>query len=331
MRILTAIMIVCVLLTCPGCGMDAPAELTESPVLTEPEESFRLATVEKMLANISLTKTTAPIMVGYQLDTEPYYFYGANVAQAMMERESNPIALFHNLVDQGLYVREEQSDGFAAQVRRYSDEEKEAAFRPIPDVLCWDEREETDAETLLCEVLRMSSFVEENAGMSAALLNVYENTTVDTFEYSPDDKCYYNYSIECNGYSHAHILAVYLREPTDTYGHFNDVEIQFMRLYFRDACYAGASWAAEYAEQDWETQTAAIICSLEKLMAGESILDQVEVSTSFYDECALYQLPGSYELGEYKVEISSAKYDCPLADDGFSYEGALLVNYRIRR
>ena len=220
---------------------------------------------------------------------------------------------------------------FVVQVRSYQEMDGDDYFQQIPDVRSWEDRGEVNPQKLLCEILRMSSFEEGNAAMSAALLNIYENTNLDAFAYSAADNCYYNYSIDCDGYGYAHIMAIYLREPTDVHGQFQDIEMQFMRLYFKEGGYAGSSLAVICGEQAWRTQTAALICAVEKLLSGESILNYEDTCKGLYEDYTLYQLPGNYTLGEYKVEVSSRKYECTLGQENFSYEGALLVNYRIHK
>jgi hypothetical protein len=125
-------------------------------------------------------------------------------------------------------------------------------------------------------------------------------------------------------------MAVYLRDPTED-GQFQDVEIQFMQIYFRDICAAGGSLIYQMAAQAWQTQTAAMICATEKLIAGESYLSQKNNGEHCDDEYVLYRLPGSYTLGEYRVEVNAEEYDCvPASEEGFDAETVQMINYRIR-
>ena len=325
-------------LGCSGCDIQELIDLTEQISTTKPTEAAQTSRsliekqVDLLLEDIELPTTAAPVTVGAVKDWGVGRFYGANVAKAMMRRKSNPIALFHKLVNQGLYEKNYDKEGFSVEVP--CDEDKvDQVFRAIPEVTPWAERDSNNPDYLLTEMLRMSYFGPSCSYLSSQLLTAYGNDDIFHYSDTADGNCYYNFNILTDDIISADVLAIYLPEPKDEESGFDTVEIQFLYLLSRRAGKAGFSIALEQNRQDWEGQTASVICALEKLMAGQSYLCRPEAYTGYeHDEFARYELPGSYELGDYEVEISYTDYECAYTiDDGGDYEAAWLVNYRIAK
>ena len=311
MKKIAMLLVVCLVLGCAGCGGEKTYE----------------DTLQQILDDVKLETTAAPLALGgiREEDWERYVF-GPLVVQEMVERQSNPIALFHALVDQGVYLVDSEGADVWMDVLAEELMEGRQTLRDIPDVRLWEDREGPAPEDLLCEVLRMSAMASDGAPMESALLNQYEHDLWDFFHYSTKDQCYYCYSICYDNY-YAYILAVYLRETNDERYLIDDVEIQFLRLAYREGGWAGSGLSGMYAYCEWESQAAGLICSLEKLMTGRSLLlEQMEGS----DGAEGYQLPESYELGDYSVELQKKSYTNPMSE-GVYYDSADLINYRIHK
>ena len=340
-KILAACLAISMVFGCAGCSVQELLELTEQLTFSEPTEpteatkpepSTAYKEVTKLLEDVQLPETAASVVVG-----DPFAgmsesrFYAAHVLQAMRERESNPIALFHKLVNKGLYQKEDQTDGFTVEVSCDSKQEADNDFQRIPSVIPWAERNETNPEVWLREVLQMTAFHPADY-LSMGLLNAFGGDPVFHYSDAPGDDCYYYYSISSDGFCSADIMAVYLPQTEDGHPEFRDIQIQFLSLYSRPIS-AGFSVAMEMERQAWTTQTAAMICAVEKLMTGSSFIYQEDAYDGFHhEEYARYQLPGSYDLGDYQVEITSTEYTCTNADEiGSNIEIARLVNYRIHK
>lgn len=305
MKKILFLLILCVLLNCTGCGAASLSEM----------DQYR-----QMLKEVQLEKTAAPLVLGEDLDDGALeHTVGAPLVQEMARRESNPIALFLEMVDQGIYSREYQTEGFQVKAWCYEDAPTGKTFNPIPEVQPMVFGEEPRWEELMGQALRMSALVDDGVSVESALLNQLENGSGWNIAYSEKDGCAYSYYI-CYGQEYAYILAVYYRNT--------EVEVQSLWLAYKTGGYAGCGTARMYAQNEWTTQTAALLCSLEKLIAGRSMLESSFVGT---DEFETYELPGSYWLDEWHVEITDYNYGSELLDSGDYYDRAELVNYRISK
>lgn len=309
MRKAAILLIICLVLGCAGCG--------------SLEKTYE-DTLQEILDSVTLETTAAPLTLG-AIQKQERYVFGPLVVQEMVKRPSNPVALFRALVDQGVYLAEEDIDAWMDELVEELAENRQT-LRYIPNVRLWEDREDPAPEELLCEVLRMSSMVSDGAPMESALLNQYEHGLWDYLHYSMKDQCYYCYSICYDDY-YAYILAVYLRETHDERYLIDDVEIQFLRLAYREGGWAGSGLSGMYAYCEWENQAAALITSLEKLMTGRSLLLENMDRT---DGSEGYRLPNQYELGDYSVEVQRKSYTNPMAE-GVFYDSADLINYRIHK
>ena len=315
MKKIAMLVVLCLVLGCTGCAA---------------REKTYEDTVQEILDGITLEKTAAPLVLGGITEDEDWerYVYGPVVMQDMVKRQSNPIALFQALVAQGVYPVYADDPNMWMDMLAEEELEYRQTLRRIPDVRLWEEREYDTNRDLLREVLRMSAVVDDGAAMEPALLNQYENVTWDYLNYSEQDQCYYCYSICYNDYA-AYILAVYLRTGDDDTDRIADVEVQFLRLAYQEGGWAGSGYSSQFAYCHWENQAMALIGSLEKLMTGHSrMLEEAEKAE--YGEFGGFQMPETYELGDYTVEIQKKSY-MNLGYEGVYYDEADLVNYRIHK
>lgn len=308
MKKIAFVLVVCMLLSCAGCS--------EPTLWDQGHYSQRLDAAE-------LSKTAAPVVLGDApndlLVRGMKNTVGMPLVMEMAARERNPIALFLTMVQEGVYEKNEQRDGFHVACTYIDEEDAKQVFRVIPDTEPMSFREEAAFEELFCQALRMSSMTEDNVSLESALLNRVENSADEIVQHSPEDQCWYSYFV-CYDSECAYILVMYY--------HDSAVELQSLWLSYKEGGYAGCGTSQLYSRNAWSAQTASLICAMEKLITGESMIDR---SYAGCDEFAVYELPGSYELGTWQVEIGSQSYSSDLPANEFYMESAELVNYRISR
>ena len=307
--------IICLLVGCAGCGI---------------REKTYEDTLREILEGITLEQTAAPLVLGGIGENEDWerYVFGPVIMEDMVRRQSNPIALFLALVEQEVYRADEDTSDMWMDMLADEELENRQTLRCIPDVRLWEERKHDADWDLLGEVLRMSAVVDDGASMESALLNQYENVNRDYLNDSEKGWCDYCYSICYDDY-YAYILAVYLRGDGDT-NMITDVEIQFLRLAYREGGWAGSGYSEQFEYCHWENQAMALIISLEKLMTGESRMLE-EIEKAHYGESGGFRMPETYALGDYTVEIQKKNYDSFAFEDAYYYDEAELINYRIRK
>lgn len=307
MKKIALILVVCMLLGCAGCGGGSPES-----------KAYR-----KNLKAVELEKTSAPVAIGQipgvHLENLTENTLGVPLVQEMISRESNPIALFLEMVRQGAYEKIMEQEGFTIEDCYDHNGDLEDAFRMVPETEPMIPDGQDGYTTLLRKMLQLSALVEDDAPLESALLNQIENSDREIVAYSEADQCWYSYFV-CYGGEYAYVLVMYFHE--------NEVEIQSLFLASKIWGYAGCGTALWYAQSIWSMQNGGLICAVEELLAGESeIRKHIWESEKMY----LYELPGSYQVGEWNVEISSAEYENQLIYGGDYYDNAILVNYRISR
>lgn len=307
MKKIAILLTVCILVVCTGCGMEPTAS-----------EQYR-----RDLAAVELDITAYPTVLGQIQGEDPELLMERTVThpmlQEMAERESNPIALFLELVRQGVYENYSRQDGFRSGLPSGFEGEEADAFCEIQVVepVVLDDRD--NGEELLRRALGLSALAEDYYSLESALLNRIENGDGEIFAYSEEDGCWYSYFV-CYEREYACVLAVYFTGDA--------LELQSLWLSAKTWGYAGCGTALLYARNAWSAQMTGLVCALEHLLAGQSIVGAPQEDNG---EFLFYELPGSYNLGQWQVQISSAAYSDTLSLDMEYQECAELFNYRISR
>ena len=329
-------MIACMLLICVGCAASEPERHPAEELLAQEcavREALAAAELPVTAQSICVTEA-APSDAEYLLSRKEASVSGPFV-KVCGELNSNPIAAFFALVDQGLY----ESDGTLVEsVFEYLDYYTEhdlmceLAERPGP-ALIKAYRSRCDEAELIRDVLTMSGQLEERCGIETLILEQMEELRSAGVRESEDEAVSYVYCICSNDFM-ADVLCVYVHhdeeEPLIT-----DVEFQLLTLYYytyrNGANYNEHSYDPEFSAA---AQLFSLIDAVEKNLTGTSVFHQQAVLYYKTMNGGNVDIPTEYTIGDYRITLRQQYFDSTalgMRGDGIGYERAVLTTYRIRK
>ena len=292
-------------------------------IITRSIEVTPAEQLEEVTETMPLSKTAFPVLLG---DLEQLGQTKDSVIQAYVhfcvQEMSNPISIFRSLVAENIFLAEEKDHGLLIH--------QSAEVELLPEKFTATQHSylmDTQCPEMICDFLTLSALVRDNVALEYGMLGAFDEGNFSQLHYSKQEKCYYTYAILPSPIT-SYVIAIYIHEPADTSKQISDVEFQLLKLYHRDPDSEDGrdQWLLSHSEG--ERQAAALIGALEKLLSGQTILDQI---TPKYDKSTgynQYQLPDAYTLGNFHVTIKTEHYITTSAEQ---VDYAVMVNYHISK
>lgn len=217
---------------------------------------------------------------------------GYALAKRCGTRQTNPIADFWDVVEEGLFEKTEDASGKL----------ETAAFRaPGLEKQTYPYTAE-GARALLTDLLTGAAEVDDGLDIEKKLLGTSGAVAADQIAEAPGD-CYYAYFI-CYGDRTAHLLCFYLR-GNET---IDDVEFQLLNLRYA----AGNAESLSRMDQRGDRQAAALMAAAEQLMTGKGQAGQGQISFTYtLENCDAaierYTFTGGAETGcltNYRIRVN---------------------------